>query len=149
MQQLVEKIRRLRFSWNNKQLTEADFYRLCRRFRIDVQELPLQTNGFYYCLKGRHFIVIDSRLTGHKKLFVMFHELAHFLMHAPDSGVTANFHGIGKRTRKEIEADAFALCAMLPKSWIEKLLPHEICEHEGISQEMLAERLSIYKNFGI
>lgn len=149
MQQLVEKIRRLRFSWNNKQLTEADFYRLCRRFRIDVQELPLRTNGFYYCLKGRHFIAIDSRLTGHKKLFVMFHELAHFLMHAPDSGVTANFHGVGKRTRKEAEADAFALCALLPKSLISRRTTQEICDDEGVSHEMIANRLSVYEHYGI
>lgn len=147
MQQLVEKIRKLRFSWNKKPLAEDDFFRLCRRFRIGVDELPLQTNGFYYCLKGKHFIAIDSRLTGHKRLFVMFHELAHFLMHAPDAGVTANFHGIGKKTRKEIEADAFALCALIPLAWIASRTPHEISEEEGIPLEMVAERVHAFERY--
>lgn len=149
MQHFVEKIRSLRFSWNKKALTEADFYRLCRRFRIGVKEMPLSTNGFYYCLKGRHYIAFDSRLSGSKRAFVMFHELAHFLMHTPDTGVTANFHGVGKKTRKEAEADAFALCAIIPLAWIRERPPHDISEEEGISREMVAERLAVFASFGI
>lgn len=149
MQFLIEKISRLRFSWNKRPLAEADFYRLCRRFHIHVTEMPLRTNGFYYCMKGRHFIAIDSRLTGHKRLFVMFHELAHFLMHSPDDGVTANFHGVGKKTRKEFEADAFALCALLPKAWLERRTPYEIADDEGVPASLVAERAAVYKTYGI
>ena len=149
MQFLVEKISRLRFSWNKRPLAEADFYRLCRRFRIHVTEMPLQTNGFYYCMKGRHFIAIDSRLTGHERLFVMFHEIAHFLMHSPDAGVTANFHGVGKKTRKELEADAFSLCSLIPRKWIENRTPFEISDEEGIPFDLIAERLSVYQTYDI
>ncbi|HMJ07964.1 MAG TPA: ImmA/IrrE family metallo-endopeptidase [Pyrinomonadaceae bacterium] len=149
MQFFIEKISRLRFSWNKRPLTETDFYRLCRRFRIHVTEMPLQTNGFYYCMKGRHFIALDSRLTGHKKLFVMFHELAHFLMHSPDAGVTANFHGVGKKTRKEMEADAFALCAILPKQRIENQTPYELADDEGIPADIISQRIGVYRKYGI
>ena len=149
MQFFVDKISRLRFSWNRRALTEADFYRLCRRFRVTVQEMPLQSGGFYFCMKGRHFIAVDSRLTGHKRLFVMFHELAHFLMHTPDAGVTANFYGVGKKTRKEAEADAFALCAIVPKTWLQNRKPHEICDEEGLSPELVAERLAVYRDHKI
>lgn len=149
MQFFTEKISKLRINWNKKPLTEADFYRLCKRHRIGVEEMPLKVSGFYYCLKGRHFIAIDSKLEPRKKLFVMFHEFAHFLMHAPDKNVTANFHGIGKKTRKEAEADAFALCALIPKKWIEGRKLQELHDDEGFPHEMLRERLAIYEKHGI
>jgi Zn-dependent peptidase ImmA (M78 family) len=146
---LVEKISSLRINWNKRVLTESDFHRLCRRFRITVQEMPLSVSGFYYCMKGRHFIAVDSKLPPQKKLFVMFHEFAHFLMHTPDTGVTANFHGIGKKTRKETEADAFALCALMPKTWIEARAEDETFDEETVDPELLRQRSQIYRKFGI
>ena len=146
---LVEKISRLKIDWNKRVLTEDDFHLLCRRFKITVQEMPLSVSGFYYCMKRRHFIAIDSKLPAPKRLFVMFHEFAHFLMHVPDTGVTANFHGIGKKTRKEMEADAFALCALIPRTWIETRSDQEILEDEGVSLEMLRTRAEIFAKFGI
>lgn len=145
----LDKISRLRCPWNRKPLTQDDFYRLCKRHKVTVQEMPLRVSGFYYCLLGRHYIAINSRLRGHKKLFVMFHEFAHYLMHAPDTGVTANFHGVGKKTRKEAEADAFALCAFIPKTWIEGRTTQALIEDEGFSEEMVAERLEIYTQYRI
>jgi Zn-dependent peptidase ImmA (M78 family) len=113
-----------------------------------VVEMPLRTNGFYYCVKGRHFIAIDSKLSRIKKLLVMFHEFAHFMMHVPDDGVTANFHGIGRRTRKEAEADAFALCALIPKTWMESRSIEEMIE-EGFAPELLDERQKVFETYGL
>ena len=145
----LDKISRLRIQWNKKPLTQDDFYRLCKRHKVTVQEMPLQVSGFYYCVLGRHYIAIDSRLRQHKKLFVMFHEFAHYLMHAPDTGVTANFHGVGGKTRKEAEADAFALCAMIPKTWIECRHLNELMDDEGIPESMIGERLRVYEMCGM
>ena len=146
---LVEKISNLKIDWNKRALTEDDFHRLCRRFKITVQEMPLSVGGFYYCMKRRHFIVVDSKLPPRKKLFVMFHEFAHFLIHVPDTGVTASFHGIGKKTRKEMEADAFALCSLIPRIWIETRSGQETLEDEGIEPDVLLQRIEIYKRFEI
>ena len=140
----LEKISRLRCQWNRKPLTQDDFYRMCKRHKVTVHEMPLRVSGFYYCVLGRHYIAIDSRLRQYKKLFVMFHEFAHYLMHAPDTGVTANFHGVGKRTRKEAEADAFALCALIPKTWIETRTVAELIDDEGLPESMVTQRLEIY-----
>lgn len=62
MRFLTEKIRHLKIGWNERELTETDFYRLCRRFKIKVVEMPLRTGGFYYRVMGRDFIAVDSRL---------------------------------------------------------------------------------------
>ena len=148
MRSYLDKIRNLGIGWNKHALGEAEFYRLCRRFRITVVEMPLRTNGFYYCVKGSHFIAIDSKLPRVEKLLVMFHEFAHFLMHSPETNTTASFHGLGKKTRKEREADTFALCALLPARWIESRELSELID-EGYSGEMIEQRISIYRQLGL
>jgi len=149
MRFLSDKISRLRIGWNETALTEVDFFCLCSRFKIGVQEMPLSVGGFYYRVMGRDFIAIDSKLAGPEKLAVMFHELGHFLLHAPETGATANFHGVGRRTRKECEADVFALCALIPKSWIGNRNPHDLIDEDGFSPEMIASRQLILTRYGI
>lgn len=141
---LADTISRLRINWNKRPLTEADFHRLCRKHRVTVTEMPLKVSGFYYCVMGRHFIAIDSRLSPRKKLFVMFHEFAHFLLHAPSGSATANYHGIGRRTRAEIEADSFALCALMPLAWVESGRLTELAADAGYNAEMIADRLAVF-----
>ena len=144
----LDKISRMRTDWNRRPLSQDDFYRLCKRHRIAVKEMPLRVGGFYYCVTGRHYIAIDSRLRHYEKLLVMFHEFGHYLMHVPNSGVTANFHGVGKKTRIEIEADAFALCEIIPKTWVESRTPPEMADEEGIPEEIIVERFAIYELYG-
>jgi len=146
---LTDKISKLNFGWNERPLSEVDLYQLCKRFKIRVQEMPLTVGGFYYRLMGRDFIAVDSKLPTPRKLAVLFHELGHFLFHTPESGATANFHGIGRRTRQEIEADAFALCAIVPRSWIESRSIEELVDIEGIPAEMVDARYEILRRYGI
>lgn len=148
MRSYLKKIAELNIGWNARPLSEDDFYRLCRKFRITVVEMPLQTNGFYYCVKGRHFIAVDSRLPMARKLFVMFHEFAHYLMHSPDTNTTASFHGLGKKTRKEREADAFALCALIPRVSLETRELLEMID-EGLPAELLEQRIALYRERGV
>lgn len=149
MQFFTDKISQLDIGWNERPLGEADFYRLCKRYKIGVQEMPLTVSGFYYRLMGRDFIAVDSRLAGPQKLAVLFHEIGHFLFHTPESGATANFHGVGRRTRKEREADVFALCALIPRTWIESRSSQELIDDEGFPPEMLAERHKILERYRI
>ncbi len=148
MRLLTDKIINLNFGWNERPLNEHDFYRLCKRFQISVTEMPLATGGFYYRVMGRDFIAVDSKLSGPAKLAVLFHELGHFLLHTPETGATANFHRVGRRTRKEIEADVFALCALIPKTLIETRSIAELI-NDGFPAEQIAARRDIYRQHGI
>ncbi len=148
MRFLTEKILKLNIRWNERPLTEADFYRLCKRFKINVEEMPLTVSGFYYRVMGRDFIAVDSNLANPQKLAVLFHELGHFLFHTPESGATANFHRIGHRTRQEREADVFALCALIPGCWLESRTFQELID-EGLSAEMIEARYEILMRYGI
>lgn len=149
MRFLTEKIEQLGIGWNERPLTEADFYKLCNRYKIGVQEMPLSVGGFYYRLMGRDYIAVNSKLARAEKLAVMFHELGHFVFHAPESGAAANFHGVGRRTRKEREADVFALCAIIPQNWIRNRSPRDLIDDEGLSAEMVVSRLDIFRRHGI
>lgn len=149
MQFLTDKISKLNIGWNERALGEGDFYRLCRRFKIGVQEMPLSVGGFYYRVMGRDFIAVDSKLAGPQKLAVLYHELGHFLFHTPESGATAHFHGVGRRTRKECEADIFALCALIPKQMAETRSVEELIDHEGFTAETVAARHEILSRFAI
>ena len=148
MRFLADKISKLHIGWNERPLTEADFVALCVRFGIVVDEQPLGVGGLYYRAMGRDFIAVDSRLRWPEKLGVLFHELGHFLLHCPRTGPTAGFHGVGRSTRKEREADAFALCALMPRAQIESLRPCDPID-EGFTPEMVAARYDIYERYGI
>jgi Zn-dependent peptidase ImmA (M78 family) len=148
----LDKVNSLKIGWNVRPLTEADFYRICKRFRVSVTEMPLNAGGFYYRVTGKDHIAVDSRLYGPEKLLVQFHELAHFLLHTPESGATASFHNVGRKTRQEREADIFALCSLIPKTLLETCSPAELAAlaiDEGISGEVIAERIGIYRRHGI
>lgn len=149
MRFFIDKISKLRIGWNQLPLTEVEFYRVCKRFKINVVEMPLRTGGFYYRVMGRDFIALDSRLAGPRKLAVLFHELGHFLFHAPESGATANFHGVGRRTRKEREADVFALCALIPRPMIESRSLQELIEEDGLPDDLVRERLAILERHNL
>ena len=149
MHSFLKKFDALGCGWNVEVLQESDFYRLCKRHKVVVIEMPLRVSGFYYSLLGRHYIAINSRLKQPKKLFVMFHEFAHYLMHAPDKGVTASFHGIGKKTRKEFEADAFAACAIIPRPLIEGRSVQELVEVDGLPEDLVRQRLDVFRRSSI
>jgi Zn-dependent peptidase ImmA (M78 family) len=145
---IEEKIKMLGFGWNEKPLGEDDVYSLCSRFGVRIDESPMTVGGFYYRLLGQDFLAIDSRLSGPQKLLVLFHELGHFLLHVPDDGPVADFHHVGRRTRKEREADAFALCAILPRALIADRSPSELIE-DGYPADLVAQRLKLFRKTGL
>jgi len=149
MRFLLDKIKKLQIGWNERPLTEADFYLLCTRFNIQIVETPQHTSGFHFRLLGRDIIAVDSKLSGDAKLAVLFHELGHFLFHVPESGPAANFHNVGKKTRQEIEADVFAICALIPCKKIAGRSIQELVEVDSFPFDMATARLDIYRRYGI
>lgn len=145
----LEKFEDLDIGWNERPLTEDDFHKLCRDLDITVTEEPLSISGFYYCLMGRHFIVINSALALRDKLFVMFHELAHFIVHSPKAITAVQYHCVGRKTRAEQEADIFASIALIPRRWLETKTLDELIRDEGISGAELRERFGFLERHGV
>ena len=109
----------------------------------------MSVDGFYFRAMEQNIIAVNSRLSRTKQLAVSFHEVGHLLFHAPVSGPAAGFHNIGHKTRQEIEADVFSLCAMFPRTWIENRSLEELLCEEGFPQEMIEERYRIFTTYGI
>ena len=147
MRLLIENLSRLGIEWNTRTLGEVDFHDVCERFDIILHDSPMGTDGFYYRLLGRDFIAINSRLTGTRRLSVLFHELGHFLLHVPKSGPAASFHAVGRPTRQEREADLFALCAVLPMKLVKDRTMQELID-AGYPADIVKARLAILERYG-
>ncbi|MCC6824576.1 MAG: ImmA/IrrE family metallo-endopeptidase [Acidobacteria bacterium] len=145
---LLTKLKDLDIGWNEHPLDEDDFYRICERFGVCVDELPMRVGGFYFRIKGHDHIAINSTLPPGEKLFVMFHELGHFLFHAPGFDTMAKFHSVGGRSRAESEADLFAACALIPRPRLTSLTPEELIA-DGADQDIIARRIEAFECFGI
>jgi len=148
MQLIIDKFEQLNIGWNVRRLGDVEFLRLCERFGITLIEVPLETSGFYYRVTEKDFIAIDSRLTGVRRSAVLFHEFAHFLLHTTDSGPAFGFHGVGRPTRKEREADVFALCAVLPRPVLRARSFEDLID-EGYVRELIDERIAILNLFDL
>ncbi len=145
----LAKIKKYGIDWNAETLSEEYFFELCKRFDISVSEDRLyDSDGFYFCLKGKHFISIDKRLKHPKRLFVMWHEFAHFLHHTPSLNETASFHGLHTKNVQEREADIFATVALIPIEFFRTKTISELIDEEGLSQELIAARQQIWEIFG-
>ncbi len=149
MQLLIDKISKLNIGWNERSLNDADVQTLCQRLGVEIDETPMTVDGFYFRVMERDFIAVNSRLGKIERLAVLFHEIGHLLFHAPGTGPVARFHHVGRKTRQEIEADVFSLCALIPQTWVKTRSAEELIGDHGLSAEMIRERFAIFETFGI
>ncbi len=146
---IFHRVSALGFGWNERQLTEEHFYKLCRKFKITVNRLPLKVRGYYTKVNGVDHITLSSNLNSFQELFVMWHEMGHFLMHAPAMARQAKFSGHCEDDREEKEADAFAYCSILPISDLSNIPIEVLAEEHCFSPRFLMERLKVHDEYGI
>lgn len=139
----------MKFGWNERPLTEADFLKIKKRLKFGFRRMPLKRRGYYSRTRGRDSIVISDQLPGFQELFVIFHELGHVLMHAPASGDAVHFSGKCENTREENEADAFAYCALLPLMMFAAIPPDQLVDVYGYPPMFVMKRTKIYERYGI
>lgn len=100
------------FGFNEKFLTEHDFYEICEQENITVLEMEVSTS-FYMSVSGKSFIVLKKKLKGLRKTFTMFHELSHHFLHGGNRATNAFYFGL-LNTKAEFEADTLATIALVP-----------------------------------
>jgi Zn-dependent peptidase ImmA (M78 family) len=132
----IARIKQIIPHFNERPLTEADFWKICRRENIQVIETPLLVDGFCFETGAKKFIYLNSRLRGIFWLQAAFHELGHIFLHTPPGS-----------ERFEQEAQAIALMAILPLGNLEKAVA-ETDEFSEIAGEILRERLQILAKHG-
>lgn len=163
-------IKRLIPEWNERPLTEADFWRICRRLKGDrkvkVHEIPLSVPGFYMSSPyGGAHIYINSKLRGMAWLLAAFHELGHHLMHAPPDVTVAYFYQQKPDTKEDKEADAFSTISVLPEPLLRRLLAENASEYlasgqvdedgevtancYGFTMKLIKERLKVLETYSL
>lgn len=105
------------YGFNEKFLTEADLLVICERENVTVLTLDVPTS-FYLALENGFFIVLKKSLKGLQREFALAHELAHHLLHGGNNADRAFFYGL-LESKNEIEADALATIALVPKHALE------------------------------
>ncbi|HXF43502.1 MAG TPA: ImmA/IrrE family metallo-endopeptidase [Pyrinomonadaceae bacterium] len=146
----LSRIKNLVPEWNRQTIDFASAEELCSRLGLDIEMVPMSVKGFYFSVMGRHVIAISSRLKKAEQLYVLLHEIGHFILHTPEGNHPAvGYYHVGRRTKKEWEADVFALCALMPLEWIASRQASEIIEEEGIESELVNLRFEVFKRFGI
>lgn len=150
MNLLLAAIKREFPDWNRRAFTMEDFYRYCRRKGIKVHEMPMLVAALYGVKRGRPHIYLDSRTKGVARLHAAWHELGHYLLHTPPYESVTYYYRLRPQTREEIEADAFAIVALIPEPLLKKLLAaEEYAEDYGLSAELLKERCELFARYGI
>ncbi len=145
----LEKIIKYFPHFNKRAITELDFWRAAKKAKLVVRTMPLTVNGYYETKHGRHYILIDSRLSDTQFLHAALHEFCHFLFDIPterDSSVLFQSHK--KDDPRERFADAFALVGMTPISDLEKLSKEDLSDHLWLSN-IVKDRIVVLTDYGI
>lgn len=134
---------------NRRELTEVDFYKLCKKERIKLAEVPLKENiyGYYTNVKGKAYIVINRNLSKMRWLEVAFHELGHHFLHAPVPS-SVFFDSQNLTHRQELEAQTLALLALIPKTILEELE----CNSDLVFDyplHLVEERIKLFHDFKV
>lgn len=139
----IKKFRSLRIGWNKKTIGEAETYRLAKRLKVRIQEMPLRVPGFYMTMRGVSFICVDERLSQLLKLKIKLHELGHHILHTGQP----HFYRLDPSMKEECEAEVFALCCLLPRPIVKTKTLTELVDIEGFDPEMVWERWEIYEKY--
>lgn len=132
-----------RYGIGSRTFTEDDCHQIAEQENIEIIWSDKKFS-FYFSVLGHHFIVLPKRKKGIPLLFAFLHELAHHFFHAGDE-VSASF--LDGHSKDELEADAIALIAMIPKHKI-----MDVAEEYGQSRatnKIWQDRCRLFFLYGI
>jgi Zn-dependent peptidase ImmA (M78 family) len=122
-------------------LTEDDFQQYCDQAGIIVRDAQLKKRAMYIWPDGgRPRIFINQNLRGSDRLFVCFHELAHYWLHPHRVRYFS-----GMKSQVEAEANIVAICAMIPLTVLKNYWKTEIVEIYGCTLDQVEFRETVYK----
>ena len=150
MNLLLAKFKREFPFWNIRAFTLDDFNSYCRRKGIKIHEMPMKTAAMFGVSRSKPNIYLDTKTQGIARLHAALHELGHYLLHTPPYETVTYYYRLKPNTREEIEADAFAIVALIPAGLMKKLLSSDEYSIEyGMSAALLRERCQLYMRYGI
>lgn len=137
--------------FNERPITADDFWQLVRgeKKQLTVAQMPLLVDGYYTARGERHYILIDSRLSGVRWLHTALHELHHYLFDVPGQNEGYTFYRNGRYLdRREYRADAFATIAVLPWPELVRISAEDLTSTPWLC-DLVRDRIAVRTDFGI
>lgn len=106
---------------------------------------PEQQFGKLAYYKGYCFILINPTLDAGFRLWVLWHEIGHYILHHPE---TSQFSSSMKR-KNDRDANYVAAVAMMPRPLIEGRTIDCVARRSHYPREIVQIRYDIYENEGI
>lgn len=132
-------------NWNKSVLTIEDGEMFCYKNGVRLITAPIASRGEYTVYKKIPFIIIRENLNPKWKTWVLWHEIAHHILHYP-----GNYLFSSSSARKiDFEANFVAAVALMPLSIIGQLTVSEIIAEYGYPKEIIEIRKLIYDNYRI
>src|SRR5688572_9200127 len=129
--------------------TEEDFYRHCAAHEITVVMDMDMSIGVYVTCRNEPFIFLNPKMKGWYLRYVMFHELAHHIFHAPSqSNAGVEFFHLHSKQKNHFEAEVVAAMALLPRKEINSLLQNREFERPELAN-LITFRLELYRRFKV
>lgn len=132
--------------WSKRVLTEKDFFEFCAAREIIFCETDLVEGfGEYRVHQERNFIILHKYAIKNWRLWILYHELGHYLLHYPS---TAGFSD--STTRKmDWEANTVAAVALIPLQLLKQKTFFEIHDEYNYPKQLIKLRVEIYQRLGI
>jgi Zn-dependent peptidase ImmA (M78 family) len=151
MNLLLSRIREVFPEFNKIAVTTEEFWRVCKKRKVIVRELPLLVNGYYERYLGRDYILLNNKLTPRQWLLTALHEWSHLQFDAPGE---AEHYTLYRRAcglvddPRERFADAFALVAVMPYRDLVRLSREDLSDDVWL-MNLCRSRESVRNEFGM
>lgn len=146
MLHLTSKFKRQIKGWNKRPLTERDFFALCEKLGVFVVENDsprMRWKGIYTVIEGVPTIIINGRLRGVERLWAMWHELGHHLLHSPSTC----FFSENTQQKAQSEANVFASIALIPEVAVTQMYLWDLYETDEFAVKLFQIRLEFYEKY--
>lgn len=128
--------------WGKRVLSESDARDYCRLHKVYIVDDPKQPYGRIMFHKGYVFILINPNLDRGSWLWVLFHEIGHHALHAPQSG---RFSKLIRR-KADREANYIAAIALMPRQIVEGRTIEQVHYEFGYPIELVKIRYQIFQS---
>jgi Zn-dependent peptidase ImmA (M78 family) len=125
--------------WNQRVLTFEDFEDCCSRLGVKWFFTEEDSEGMTFSRRGYPIIILSRKLTGFMLLFVAWHELVHYLLHPP----ALRYFARGTLDKIEAEANAIAICCVIPRPVLRKVLTSPSLDEWLLPRDLLKERCDV------
>jgi Zn-dependent peptidase ImmA (M78 family) len=143
---MAKRFRQIRRGWNKRPLTEKDFWALCKQYGIDIVEddtKHMKWPGIYTVIDDVPTIILKANLKGLERLWAMFHELGHHLLHTPETC----FFSDSTVHKVQSEANAFAAIALIPEKVVRQTPLWELYDVDEFAVKLFQIRLEVYEQY--